>query len=378
MLSTLVAASLASGALAQSFTPLASKRFDYNNLPYQADNTTGVRGGQFGYNRCNATTETQDSRCQTAIINAVDDFCLWAPPEPGAEVGNVEGEMVAWCTKEGHGTRIIPEGALQGVQFMRTPHYVQVVGQIDQSKINIDPSDYGGEMDPHGADQRGNPLGGLVFSNAFGSNSTTSGTTNSGTAYQQVIQWHNFMGGGQFCLKACDPSYELGYAMCEHIFDRIGCVYNAPADYQAINGTFQSCQGDDQLYPGVYVENGATRTYTQPPESLGPISTIPYTPFTPSSSSCSTYQSAQLYTAAAAIATSSSSAVSSSASTTSGASSAASTGSQSGSQSGSSTATAINGAATSQAGSNNNTSGAEQVKVGGLVAALAAMVAFAF
>jgi hypothetical protein len=27
--------------------------------------------------RCNATTETQDSRCQTAIINAVDDFCLW-------------------------------------------------------------------------------------------------------------------------------------------------------------------------------------------------------------------------------------------------------------------------------------------------------------
>lgn len=29
------------------------------------------------------------------------------------------GEMVAWCTKEGHGTRIIPEGALQGVQFIQ-------------------------------------------------------------------------------------------------------------------------------------------------------------------------------------------------------------------------------------------------------------------
>jgi hypothetical protein len=27
--------------------------------------------------------------------------------------------MVAWCTKEGYGTRIIPEGALQGVQFIR-------------------------------------------------------------------------------------------------------------------------------------------------------------------------------------------------------------------------------------------------------------------
>lgn len=27
--------------------------------------------------------------------------------------------MVAWCTKEGHGSRIIPDGALQGVQFIQ-------------------------------------------------------------------------------------------------------------------------------------------------------------------------------------------------------------------------------------------------------------------
>ncbi|GAA6060526.1 hypothetical protein JCM10212_005607 [Sporobolomyces blumeae] len=376
MLSTLVAASLVTGALAQSssFTPLAAKRFEYDNLPYQADTSTGVRGGQYGYNRCNATTEGQDSNCQTAIINSVDDFCLWAPPEPGSEVGNVEGEMVAWCTKEGHGTRLIPEGSLQGVQFMRTPHYVQVVGFIDQSKINIDPSDYGGEMDPHGADQRGNPLGGLIFSNAFGSNSSSNGTSASGTMYQQVIQWHNFMGGGTFCLKACDPSYELGYAMCEHIFDRIGCKYNAPADYAAINGTYQSCQGDDQLYPGVYVENGATRTYTQPPESLGVITTIPYEPFTPSSSMCSSYQSAELYTAAAALA--SSTATTSSAVETSGASSSSGSGSASGSNqpAQTSTATALSGAASPSG----NTSGAESVKVGGgLVAGvLAALGAF--
>ena len=88
---------------------------------------------------------------------------------------------------------------------------------------------------------------------------------------------------------------------CEHIFDRIGCVYNSPANYAQINGTFQSCQGDDQLFPGVYEEGGRRMTYTQPPESLGVISTIPYTPFTPSSSSCSTYQSSELYTAAAAL-----------------------------------------------------------------------------
>lgn len=79
------------------------------------------------------------------------DFCLWAPPTGPAAIGDTEGEEVAWCTKPGRGTRVIPAGALQGVQFMRTPDYVQVVGFIDQSKINITADDSGGELDPHGA-----------------------------------------------------------------------------------------------------------------------------------------------------------------------------------------------------------------------------------
>lgn len=60
--------------------------------------------------------------------------------------------MVAWCTKAGRGTRVIPRDALKGVQFIRTPDYVQVVGFIDQTKVNIQAGDYGGELDPHGAD----------------------------------------------------------------------------------------------------------------------------------------------------------------------------------------------------------------------------------
>ncbi len=61
--------------------------------------------------------------------------------------------MVAWCTKEGRGTRHIPAGALTGVQFTKTPHYIQVVGWLDQAALNIQADDSGGEMDPHGADQ---------------------------------------------------------------------------------------------------------------------------------------------------------------------------------------------------------------------------------
>ena len=76
--------------------------------------------------------------CQTSFLNHLDDFCLWAPPN-----GDTEGEEVAWCTKKGRGTRIIPGGALTGVQFMRTPDYIQVVGFIDQTKINIAADDGG-------------------------------------------------------------------------------------------------------------------------------------------------------------------------------------------------------------------------------------------
>lgn len=80
------------------------------------------------------------------------DFCLWAPIDPNSLISNTEGEEVAWCTKPGRGTRVIPEGTLKGIQFMRTPDYVQVVGFIDQTKINIADGDFGGELDPHGAD----------------------------------------------------------------------------------------------------------------------------------------------------------------------------------------------------------------------------------
>ncbi|CAG7854996.1 SubName: Full=Uncharacterized protein {ECO:0000313/EMBL:CCA70589.1} [Serendipita indica DSM 11827] len=283
---TLLATALVSSTvvLAQggAFTPLASQSFTYTALPYQADPNTGERGHQYGYNICNSTTQGQESLCQTAIINSIDDFCLWGPPEPNSLIGDTEGEAVAWCTKGGHGTRVIPEGALTGVQFMRTPDYIQVTGHIRQERINIAADDSGGEMDPHGADQRGNPLGGLLFSNAWGG------------GYVQAIEWHNFMGGGVFCLKACDPRGPNAARFCEHIFDRIGCAYNAPAAYE--DGVFESCLGENQDFPGIYTSNGVVMTYTQPPESLGPISVRPYEPRIPASSSCTPYTSSALYT----------------------------------------------------------------------------------
>ena len=118
------------------------------------------------------------------VVNSLSDFCLWGPSEPNSVVGDTEGSAVAWCTKAGHGTRIIPSGAITGAQWIQTSAYVEVTGHIDQRQINMTPDDGGGEMDPHGADSRGNAIGGLVFSNAFPSSGGVA------TNYVQVKEWH--------------------------------------------------------------------------------------------------------------------------------------------------------------------------------------------
>ncbi|KAL1700608.1 hypothetical protein EV121DRAFT_283272 [Schizophyllum commune] len=293
LLSSAFLAALAKAQSTFPATPLAEKHYKYpDEIPYKVDTDEGlIRGTQFGYNLCNSTTEGQDALCQTSFLNSLDDFCLWAPSEPNSLIADTEGEEVAWCTKPGRGTRLIPEGALTGVQFMRTSAYVQVIGFIDQTKINIADGDYGGELDPHGADLRGNPMGGLVYSTAFSS---------SGDEYTQMIEWHNFMGGNAFCFKVCDPSNAHAADYCQHIYDRIGCAYNAPNNAQ--DKVFESCEGDLQDFPGVYTgEDGQVTTYTQPPESLGAITTMPYQPKVPASSNCQTFSSAELYSALSSV-----------------------------------------------------------------------------
>ena len=98
------------------------------------------------------------SSCPNTLpVNSVDDFCIFAPPNPGPDsvIGNTERIEVAWCLKDGYGTRLIPENTITGAHFVQTPDYVQVTGVGDLTKINIPAQDAGGELDPHGADGNG-------------------------------------------------------------------------------------------------------------------------------------------------------------------------------------------------------------------------------
>lgn len=104
----------------------------------------------------------------------------------------------------------------------------------DFTKINVKARDSGGapltrraqwlivgagELDPHGplskllrdpqlivsgATGLGNPIGGLVFSNAFG-------------PLQQIHEWTSFAAYNQYCFRACTgPNAAL---WCEHVYD---------------------------------------------------------------------------------------------------------------------------------------------------------------
>lgn len=320
-LHSLFALSLLALANAQSPTttslePLASKHFAYTALPYQVTGDQGgIRGPQAGYNQCNSTTEGANSLCQTSLLNDITDFCMWSSPKPDDTVGESEAYEVAWCTKPGHGTRIIPAGTLTGVQWLYAKNYLQVVGFLDQSKVNLDPTDEGGELDPHGADEQGNPLGGVMYTNGFSQNAAgiaqaISSKAASSTNYTQVIEWIDFIGGGIFCLKMCNPDDPNAASLCNHIYDEVGCNYNALADYNSINGTFSVCDSDDMTPPGIYTgPDGQTSTWFQP--TVGPVGTPPYTPTIPASSNCQTFSSEQLFAAAAtATSTSGSSAAS--------------------------------------------------------------------
>jgi len=282
--------------------PLASKTFSYpGGIPYQVSGVdAGPRGPQSGYNLCNSTTEGPNSQCQTLLLNSIADFCMWSSNFNTDTDTIAEGEAreVAWCTQHGHGTRIIPEGSLTGVQWLYAKDYLQVVGYINQTAVGLLASDPGGELDPHGDDEQGNPLGGIVFTNGFGMNTqqfTQQFQSNStpSTKFTQVIEWVDFIGNGMFCLKMCNPSDSQDALLCNHIYDRVGCTYNAPADYLHVNGTFQVCDSDDMTFPGVYVSDGITTTWTQGPEGV-PVMP-PYTPTIPASSNCQTFSSEQLY-----------------------------------------------------------------------------------
>ncbi|WVQ95426.1 hypothetical protein IAU59_002523 [Kwoniella sp. CBS 9459] len=200
----------------------------------------------------------QTSLSRLLTLNGVDDFCLYGPPDqsggPENEIGNVEPVVVAYCTKPRNDARLIPDGAITAAHFIKTPLYVQIHGFWDGTKIGIVDGDAGGELDPHGAENLGNPIGGNVTSNVGGSD----------VFYEE---WMSFISYDQFCLRICtaEANGVTAAIQCEHELDIMGCQFvMAIEDFYQSNNSFTSCEGEPAAPPGHYPQsNGSTSTFKQ-------------------------------------------------------------------------------------------------------------------
>ncbi|ODN82842.1 hypothetical protein L202_01106 [Cryptococcus amylolentus CBS 6039] len=197
------------------------------------------------------TAVNQTSFSRLLSLNAIDDFCVFAPHEKDSEIGDTEAEEVAWCVQARNEARVIPDGTLTAVHFVKTPLYWQVQGFGDFTQLNIKDGDEGGELDPHGATGLGNPVGGNVTTNATGSD----------VSYEE---WMNYMSYDMFCLRICISANSTYTAAeeCQHTLDEMGCSWIMPGDYT--DNSFTECDGDAAYPPGIYpLKNGSTSTFAQ-------------------------------------------------------------------------------------------------------------------
>ncbi|KAI9320827.1 hypothetical protein BX666DRAFT_1237817 [Dichotomocladium elegans] len=103
----------------------------------------------------------QQAHAASMIIEVVDanNFCTFLPPSDSVDriIADSETEAQAFClgnTPSATGSEPMPSNFIQSAHYVATDAYVQVTGQIDPTKDNLDLTDGGGQYDikaPDGA-----------------------------------------------------------------------------------------------------------------------------------------------------------------------------------------------------------------------------------
>lgn len=166
-------------------------------------------------------------------------------------------------SQEGYGTRVIPDGAITGAHFVKTPDFVQVTGMRttgdlfadraltssptgvgNLTMINIPPgNDGGGELDPHGADGNGklvlylsmrirvnfSQVILLVVSSSRARSDNSSKSTNGRTSFPtassvsaRAIPPDPMRQHGVGKLQACTPTVQLTWSFRSAHLRRVG------------------------------------------------------------------------------------------------------------------------------------------------------------
>ncbi|WFD25700.1 hypothetical protein MNAN1_000666 [Malassezia nana] len=196
------------------------------------------------------TPVNQTSVARLASVNSVDDWCTFGPLDPDVKIGEQEERVVAYCTKPRNNARVIPDGTVTAAHFVKTPLYVQIMALGDFTRIGIKENDLGGELDPHGQTNKGNPIGGNVTSNISGKD----------VFYEE---WMNYVGHNILCFRVCTAGSDQATPQveCQHTLDEMGCSWVMPGNYNP--DSFDTCDADPAYPPGLYVDNGSTSTFQQ-------------------------------------------------------------------------------------------------------------------
>lgn len=95
-----------------------------------------------------ASQQAQAANQRAQVVDATN-FCTFLPPvdEADREISDTEWNAQAFCmgdTPEAESAGAIPDGFIQSAHFVATDDYVQITGQIDPTKANLDIKDWGG------------------------------------------------------------------------------------------------------------------------------------------------------------------------------------------------------------------------------------------
>ncbi|KAI9609928.1 hypothetical protein KEM48_006939 [Puccinia striiformis f. sp. tritici PST-130] len=190
--------------------------FDPKNLPYKSDGAAG----QTGYNRC-GTKATKDSQCQNLFINSAEDFCVFAPPTV-LSIGEAERIAVSYCSKNGHGTRLIPPGTFRTMHYVRTQHYIQITALGDFTKINVPAGDEGGEL-------------------------VLTVTVTPSVDWSLASEANSTNGPNSLLTMSCPSEHASIPTKLTGTANTFGSRWNMPGNYDGAG--FDQCEGDDVPHP---------------------------------------------------------------------------------------------------------------------------------
>ncbi|KAI8365956.1 uncharacterized protein BYT42DRAFT_483351, partial [Radiomyces spectabilis] len=143
---------------------------------------------------------------QVAQVVDATNFCVFLPPTDSADrnIADTEWNAQAFCmgnTPKATNAGKIPAGFIQSAHFVATDKYVQVTGQIDPTKANLDVNDDGGQYDIKAPD--GSSCAGWKY-------------------YVNLIE----PTGRTYCMRCCNDD-----RTCNRGISEKGCAHIIPGDY---------------------------------------------------------------------------------------------------------------------------------------------------